>query len=44
MDVPALAKPFGALLIGLQPEPVHVSCLVVLDILQLGGKGGFIHH
>lgn len=36
MNVPALAKPFGALLVRLQFEPVIVVCLVLLDVLCIG--------
>lgn len=36
VHVPALAEPLGALLVRLQPEPVHVRGLVVLYILREG--------
>lgn len=34
VHVPALAEPLGALLVGLETEPVHVRGLVALDILE----------
>lgn len=38
VDVPTLSEPLCSLLIGLQSEPVHISCLVILHILKLGRK------
>lgn len=34
MNVPTLAKPFRAFLIGFETEPVRVTIFVVLDILE----------